>query len=197
MNFSNSIELEISGERALFRDPLGPEPLPVPSYGALKGILCSVYWNPAFIWVPDSLRVMEHISWAGEGVHVTGGKHSRNFSSAHLRSVRYQLRAHFVWNEQRPDLAPDRDENRHFRIALRSLSRGGRRAVYLGSPDCPGTVRSAHFGSGAGYYDNAGLMSFGRLFHSFDYAAGTPLYSECVMNSGLIDLSNVNLQKPV
>ena len=39
MKFSNSIELEIRGERALFRDPLRPQTLPVPSCEALKGIL--------------------------------------------------------------------------------------------------------------------------------------------------------------
>lgn len=58
VKFSNSIELEIRGERALFRDPLRPQTLPVPSCEALKGILGSIYWNPDFIWVPDSLRVM-------------------------------------------------------------------------------------------------------------------------------------------
>ena len=49
VKFSNSIELEIRGERALFRDPLRPQTLPVPSCEALKGILGSIYWNPDFI----------------------------------------------------------------------------------------------------------------------------------------------------
>lgn len=138
MNFSNSIELEIRGERALFRDPVRHEPIPVPSFETLKGILCSVYWNPVFTWVPDGLRVMEEIIFLDEGARLTKGKRIENVTLRYLFNVKYQLRAHFVWNEQRPDLAHDRDENKHFRIALRSLSRGGRRNVYLGSADCPG-----------------------------------------------------------
>ncbi len=201
MKFSNTIELEISGERALFRDPTSSESLPVPSYESLKGILGSIYWNPVFTWVPDNLRVMEHISWHGEGMRIstfsesTNSKRVQNASVQYLRSVKYQLRAHFIWNEQRPDLEHDRDENKHFRIALRSLSRGGRRAIYLGSADCPGTVRSIHFGSGAGDYDNTGSTDLGSLFHSFDHAAGIPLYSDLSMDNGLIDLSPVNTRQ--
>lgn len=188
MNFSNSIELEIRGERALFRDPVKHEPIPVPSFETLKGILCSVYWNPVFTWVPDRLRVMEKIIFLDEGARLSTGKRTENVTLRYLFNVKYQLRAHFVWNEQRPDLAHDRDENKHFRIALRSLSRGGRRNVYLGSADCPGEVRSVHFGSGEGFYDCAGRVDFGEMFHSFDHAAGVPLYSGCVMESGFIDL---------
>ena len=51
MEWENRIELEISGERAMFPDPLlsaGGElvSLPVPTYGALCGILRSVYSKP-------------------------------------------------------------------------------------------------------------------------------------------------------
>lgn len=73
VKFSNSIELEIRGERALFRDPLRPQTLPVPSCEALKGILGSIYWNPDFIWVPDSLRVMEPIGYTREGARTSDG----------------------------------------------------------------------------------------------------------------------------
>lgn len=107
MKFSNSIELEIRGERALFRDPLRPQTLPVPSCEALKGILGSIYWNPDFIWVPDSLRVMEPIGYTREGARTSDGSRFTNAGVHCLKDVRYQLRAHFVWNEQRPgdDLA--------------------------------------------------------------------------------------------
>lgn len=77
VKFSNSIELEIRGERALFRDPLRPQTLPVPSCEALKGILGSIYWNPDFIWVPDSLRVMEPIGYTREGARTSDGSRFR------------------------------------------------------------------------------------------------------------------------
>lgn len=148
MKFSNSIELEIRGERALFRDPLRPQTLPVPSCEALKGILVSIYWNPDFIWVPDSLRVMEPIGYTREGARTSDGSRFTNADVHCLKDVRYQLRAHFVWNEQRPGSVKltERDEIKHFRIALRSLARGGRRWVCLGRADCPAAVRSVHFG---------------------------------------------------
>lgn len=115
MKFSNSIELEIRGERALFRDPLRPQTLPVPSCEALKGILGSIYWNPDFIWVPDSLRVMEPIGYTREGARTSDGSRFTNAGVHCLKDVRYQLRAHFVWNEQRPGSVKltERDEIRH------------------------------------------------------------------------------------
>ena len=127
VKFSNSIELEIRGERALFRDPLRPQTLPVPSCEALKGILGSIYWNPDFIWVPDSLRVMEPIGYTREGARTSDGSRFTNVGVHCLKDVRYQLRAHFVWNEQRLGSVKltERDEIKHFRIALRSLARGG------------------------------------------------------------------------
>ena len=65
VKFSNSIELEIRGERALFRDPLRPQTLPVPSCEALKGILGSIYWNPDFIWASDiPARARGHLTGA-------------------------------------------------------------------------------------------------------------------------------------
>lgn len=166
MKFSNSIELEIRGERALFRDPLRPQTLPVPSCEALKGILGSIYWNPDFIWVPDSLRVMEPIGYTREGARTSDGSRFTNAGVHCLKDVRYQLRAHFVWNEQRPGSVKltERDEIRHFRIALRSLARGGRRWVCLGRADCPAAVRSVHFGEGAGAYDSGKAVSLGILY---------------------------------
>lgn len=191
MKFSNSIELEIRGERALFRDPLRPQTLPVPSCEALKGILGSIYWNPDFIWVPDSLRVMEPIGYTREGARTSDGSRFTNADVHCLKDVRYQLRAHFVWNEQRPGSVKltERDEIRHFRIALRSLARGGRRWVCLGRADCPAAVRSVHFGEGAGAYDNGKAVSLGILYHSFDYTAGEPRYFNCIMESGVIRYS--------
>lgn len=190
MKFPNSIELEIRGDRALFRDPLRSDGIPVPSCEALKGILGSIYRDPVFKWVPDSLRVMERISYVREGARIFDGKHFANVDRHYLFNVRYQLRAHFEWNDQLIDTSnlTESDEHKHFRIALRSLSRGGRRNVYLGSTDCPATVRSVHFGRGAGFYDDA-VVSFGELFHSFDHSTNTPFFFNCLMDGGVITYS--------
>ena len=142
--------------------------LPVPTYEAVKGILRSVYWKPTFIWVPDELRIMNAISFEKFSIKQRRKGVSEFIDKQRLCNVCYQLRAHFVWNENRPELAADRDENKHFRIALRSLSRGGRRAVYLGTADCTGYVRSVRFGSGKGFYDGCD-RDFGEMYHGITY----------------------------
>jgi CRISPR-associated protein Cas5d len=86
-----------------------------------------------------------------------------------LANVEYQVQAHFEWNENRPDLAHDRDENKHFYVARRMIERGGRRDVFLGTRECQGYVEPCQFGAGQGYYDGYGELAFGLMFHGFDY----------------------------
>lgn len=50
------------------------------------------------------------------------------------------MRGHFEWNLNRPDLAADRNENKHYFIAKRMLERGGRRDIFLGTRECQGYV---------------------------------------------------------
>jgi CRISPR-associated protein Cas5d len=83
--------------------------------------------------------------------------------------VEYQVRAHFDWNEHRPELKKDRNDGKHFEIARRSLERGGRQDIFLGTRDCQGYVEPSVFGSGEGAYDDAGELQYGLMFHSFDY----------------------------
>ena len=58
MEHRNTVEFEVTGEYALFSDPItrvGGEKFTyqVPTYEALKGILQSVYWKPTLIWIID------------------------------------------------------------------------------------------------------------------------------------------------
>ncbi|MGN1108989.1 MAG: type I-C CRISPR-associated protein Cas5c [Oscillospiraceae bacterium] len=173
MTFQNTIELEIYGGSAMFTDPEQKAEgrlcsLPVPTYEAVKGILRSVYWKPTFIWVPDELRIMHKITTERYPVKLYRDGKVILTEKQRLCNVRYQLRAHFVWNDNRPELACDRDENKHFHIALRSLSRGGRRSVFLGTSDCTGYVRPARFGSGRGFYDGCD-KDFGVMYHGITY----------------------------
>ena len=200
MTFRNTIELEITGSSAMFTDPEKKSAgllcsLPVPTYEAVKGILRSIYWKPTFIWVPDELRIMNEIAFESFPVKLHQNGKLVFTEKERLNNVRYQLRAHFVWNENRPELSADRDENKHFRIALRSLSKGGRRAVYLGTADCVGYVRSIKFGSGRGFYDGCD-MDLGEMYHGITYPdenmteqSCMNVYQRsfrCVMNDGII-----------
>jgi CRISPR-associated protein Cas5d len=171
----NSIEYRLYGRYALFTDPvtkIGGEKSTylVPTYEALKGITQSIYWKPTLVWIVDSVRVMHKISTESKDMKplcYNGGNDLSIYT--YLRDVEYQVKAHFEWNMQRPDLEKDRNEDKHYQIAKRSLERGGRRDIFLGARECQGYVEPFPFGSGAGFYDAEDSFSFGFMFHGFDY----------------------------
>lgn len=196
----NSIEFRVSGRYALFSDPItrvGGEKFTyqVPTYQALVGIAESIYWKPTFIWVIDAVRVMKKIQTESKGIKplkMTGGNDLSYYT--YLRDVEYQVLAHFVWNTHHPELAADRDENKHHNIANRCVIRGGRRDIFLGTRECQGYVESCTFGEGQGDYDNYGELHFGVMFHGFDYPDHTGnkefvkrLWKRARMEDGVID----------
>jgi CRISPR-associated protein Cas5d len=86
-----------------------------------------------------------------------------------LRDVEYQVEAHFEWNEHRPKLKDDRNEGKHYNIVKRTLEKGGRQDIFLGTRDCQAYVEPCEFGSGKSEYDNLDELAFGLMFHSFAY----------------------------
>ena len=88
----------------------------------------------------------------------------------YLKDCRYQVRAHFIWNENRPELEADRNENKHHNIAKRMIERGGRRDIFLGTRECQGYVKPCVFGEGKGAYDDIEELSFGMMYHGITYA---------------------------
>lgn len=172
----NSIEFELFGDYALFTDPLmklGGEKMTyqVPTYQSLKGIVESIYWKPTLLMIVDELRVINPIKMESKGIRPIeygGGNTLANYT--YLKDVRYQIRAHFIFNPYRPDMAFDRNEHKHHNILLRSLKAGGRRDIFLGTRECQGYVGPCVFGEGEGYYDNyAGDISFGTMIHGINY----------------------------
>lgn len=199
----NTVEFEVYGERALFSDPVtrvGGEKTSyyVPTYEALKGILMSVYFKPTIIWMIDAVRVMNQIQTASEGIRTKnyGGGNDLSIYT-YLKDVRYQVRAHFIWNENRPELADDRNDNKHHTIAKRMIERGGRRDIFLGTRECHGDVSPCVFGAGEGAYDGIAELSFGYMFHGFTYADEavresekghmTTRFHHVVMRKGIIE----------
>lgn len=179
MEKDNVVEFKVYGRYALFTDPLtkvGGERSSylVPTYQALKGILESVYWKPTLIWVIEKVRVMKKIQTESKGVKPLkyGGGNELSIYT-YLRDVEYQVRARFIWNMNRPDLAPDRNENKHYFSALRMIERGGRRDIFLGTRECQGYVEPCRFGEGPGFYDDTPEVKFGLMFHGFDYPSET------------------------
>lgn len=174
--YPNTVEFQVTGDYALFSDPImrvGGEKCSyqVPTYEALKGILSSVYWKPTLIWHIDRVRVMNRIQTEVKGIRPIkySGKNDLAYYT-YLKNCRYQVRAHFEWNENRPELENDRDENKHHQIALRMIRKGGRRDVFLGTRECQGYVEPCEFGSGEGAYDDLPELGFGLMYHGITYA---------------------------
>lgn len=174
--YPNIVEFEVSGDYGLFSDPvmrIGGEKCSyqVPTYEALKGILASVYWKPTFIWHIDEVRVMNPIQTEVKGIRpikYRGGNDLAYYT--YLKNCRYQVRAHFEWNENRPELACDRNENKHHEIAKKMIKKGGRRDIFLGTRECQGYVEPCVFGEGKGAYDDTPELSFGLMVHGITYA---------------------------
>ncbi len=171
----NGIEFKVWGRFALFTDPItkiGGEKCSyhIPTYEALKGVTKSIYWKPTFIWIIDEVRVMKRIRTQTKGtkpLEYGGGNTLAIYTF--LADVEYQVKAHFEWNEHRPELGEDRVESKHHIIAKRMLERGGRQDIFLGTRDCQGYVEPCEFGYGKGHYDDHGELAFGLMFHGFDY----------------------------
>lgn len=175
MEKENSFELSVKGRRALFTEPvsrMGGEKFTyqVPTYQALKGIMESIYWKPTIVWVIDKVRVMKQIRSQSQAVRPIcyGGGNTLSIYT-YLEDVEYQVRAHFEWNFNRPEMEKDRNENKHYYIAKRSLEKGGRRDIFLGTRECQGYVEPCSFGSGQGAYDEVSEIPLGIMFHGFTY----------------------------
>lgn len=172
----NIVEFEVYGDYALFSDPImrvGGEKCTyqVPTYAALKGILSSVYWKPTIVWIIDKVRVINPIQTEVKGIRpikYTGGNDLSFYT--YLKNCRYQVMAHFEWNENRPELIGDRNENKHHCIAKRMIEKGGRRDIFLGTRECQGYVVPCKFGEGEGHYDNIQELAFGLMYHGITYA---------------------------
>ena len=171
----NSIQFKVWGRYALFTDPitkLGGERCSyhIPTYEALKGVAKSIYWKPTLIWYIDKVRIMKTVRTQTKGtkpLKMSGGNELSIYT--YLVDVEYQVLAHFDWNYHRPELSKDRIDGKHFQITQRMLERGGRQDIFLGTRDCQGYVEPCNFGDGTGAYDDVDELSYGLMFHGFDY----------------------------
>lgn len=172
----NTVEFCVHGPNAMFSDVLTRASgehcsYVIPTYEALKGILHSVYFKPTLKWVIDSVRIMKPIRTERKGIRPIkyGGGNDLAYYT-YLTDVCYQVRAHFEWNYNRPELECDRNEHKHHNIARRMIKRGGRRDVFLGCRECQAYVEPCVFGEGKGYYDGSGEIRYSLMYHGITYA---------------------------
>ena len=124
------------------------------------------------MWFVDFARVMKPIQTETKGVrpiNYNGGNDLAYYT--YLKDVRYQVRAHFEFNPNHPELKEDWNEHKHHNIAKRMVNRGGRRDVFLGTRECQAFVEPCMFGEGDGYYDSMeGELAYGFMYHGITYA---------------------------
>lgn len=174
----NQISFRVYGKYGLFTDPLtklGGEKssYPVPTYQALKGIAESNYWKPTICYIIDEVRVINPIRMESKGIRpMKYNDLSKNDLAyySYLREPEYEVKVHFEFNKNRPDLRKDYNENKHYQILKRSLAKGGRRDIFLGARECQGYIEPCNFGEKAGAYDNQEIPQyFGTMIHGLDY----------------------------
>lgn len=174
----NQITFRVSGKYGLFTDPLtklGGEKssYPVPTYQALKGIAESIYWKPTIVYIVDEVRIVNAIQMESKGMRpmVYNNTTSSNLAYySYLRNPVYEVKVHFEFNKNRPDLRKDYNENKHYQILKRSLAKGGRRDIFLGTRECQGYVEPCEFGEEKGDYDQQPLpQHLGTMVHGLDY----------------------------
>jgi CRISPR-associated protein Cas5d len=195
----NSISFRLWGRYALFTDPvtkLGGEKFSyhIPTYEAIKGVLKSIYWKPTIVWYVDRVRVIKPLRTQTKGtkpLQWNGGNTLSIYTFLH--DVEYEVEAHFEWNENRAELAQDRIDGKHFNIAVRMLEKGGRQDIFLGTRDCQGYVEPCAFGDGNSAYQDIDELSFGLMFHGFDYPDETGIeelhgrFWEATMKNGVLE----------
>lgn len=172
----NGIEFSLYGDYALFTDPLtkiGGEKstYQIPTYSSLQGIAESIYWKPSIIMYIDEIRVMNVVQMESKGVRPIEYGSAKNTLAnyTYLKQPHYQVKAHFEFNMNRPDMAFDRNENKHHNILKRSLKAGGRRDIFLGTRECQGYVEPCQFGEGKSFYGDIDEIHFGTMIHGVNY----------------------------
>ena len=173
---ANTIEYEVYGAYALFSDPVvrvGGEKTSysIPTYEALRGITESIFWKPTISWVIDEIRVMNRIQTETKGIRpikYNGGNELAYYT--YLKDVRYQVRAHFEFNEHQVNMVQDRNERKYQCMSERMVKSGGRRDIFLGTRECQGYVEPCTVMEGEGFYDNDGNISFGIMVHGITYS---------------------------
>lgn len=221
MDKSKYFYVKIFGDKALITTPeskSGGEKFSyqIPTRQMLIGILDANYFKPTILNVVDEVRIMNKIESYTQGTRLLLKDYSSDLSAyTYLIDVCYYVKFHFEWNKDREDLKHDRNFNKHEAITKRSLERGGRRPIFLGTSECMGYIEKLteeEYENDKGYYDEYDL-GFGIMFNSFIYPkeSGEKLksaYAKVNMKKGRIiyprpenctiinEISNYTFKKP-
>lgn len=170
----------------------------VPTRQALHGVADSIYFKPTFKNVIEEVKVINEIHTETKGIRALVGKGKADLNYVtYLSDPIYLVKYHFEWNDHRPDLDYDRNSKKHEAILERSLKKGGRRDIFLGTRECVGYVdfiTEEEYENTPSYYDGQ-TQSFGIMFHSFMYPKEPgdslkSLFTNTIMENGIIKFKN-------
>lgn len=196
---SRNFYFRVRGNLALFTNPAtkgGGErsSYSVPTRQALQGIVDAIYFKPTITNVVTEVKICRQIQTELHGVRALLANCKADLSYvSYLSDVEYLVKCHFIWNEDRPDLMHDRLPNKHEAIMARSIRKGGRRDIFLGTRECVGLVdaisQEDYDAAEVAYADQT--IDFGIMFHSFKYPKdkSEPLksyFTHTVMENGCI-----------
>lgn len=200
---SKALYFKVYGDYALWSDVSskgGGEKFSysVPTRQGLHGIADSLYFKPTLVNVIDEVKVINPIQTDTKGIRAMVGKGKADLNYfTYLSDPCYYVKYHFEWNDKREDLDYDRNQRKHEAIAERSIKKGGRRDVFLGTRECVAYVEAVsenEYGDVESFYDNQ-TLSFGMMFHSFKYPTSPdkPLiacFTNTVMKNGIIQFKS-------
>lgn len=172
----------------------------VPTKDALRGIVDQIYFKPTITNRIDEVKVINQIRTESIGARTLLNKGGNDINSyTYLKKVCYLVKYHFEWNMDREDLANDRNAKKHEAVMERSLKKGGRRDVFLGTRECYAFVDKIDkekYESIKSFYDGQ-TISFGIMFSEFIYPTkpGGELiscFTETTMKDGIIKFKDSN-----
>lgn len=182
----------------------------VPTPGAVRGMIESVFFHPGLRWVPDRIWVLNRIQFMNVRRNevkskvlasavlqeANGGKAGAIFTSEDiqqraamlLKDVRYVFEAHFEMTEQ---ANPSDNHGKFQDIVKRRLRRGACYSTpYFGCRECTAHFRLWEGGEIPAIDETRDL---GYMLYDMDYSDPTdiqPMFFRARMEHGVIDLRN-------
>lgn len=208
-----SILMEVWGPMACFTRPeMKTERVSydVPTPGAVRGMIESVFFHPGLRWIPDRIWVLNRIQFMNVRRNevkskvlasavlqeANGGKAGAIFTSEDiqqraamlLKDVRYVFEAHFEMTEQ---ANPSDNHGKFQDIVKRRLRRGACYSTpYFGCRECTAHFRLWEGGEIPAIDETRDL---GYMLYDMDYSDPTdiqPMFFRARMEHGVIDLRN-------
>jgi len=213
------IKVRVKGNYALFTRPemkVERVSYDVPTPSAVRGILESIYWKPAIIWIIDKICVLNPIQVTNIRRNEVSDKVSTSTAksimsgnekpfyldvlssrqqraSLVLKDVDYIIEAHF---EILPDKAGEDDTpEKHYNMILRRLRKGQHyHQPCLGTREFPANVELFEDGA-LPKSQLTGIQDLGWMLYDMDFTDPdniTPIFFRATMVDGVIDLRDVH-----